>query len=256
MRIRPAKTVFGVSLALLIALSFVGANAQSGRRQAKPAPAAPVPSPTPESKPTPKPKEDDEDQVNFFVATGSRGARVSRAPLYLHDAATTGCAEQLRKRTSYDVAVSLKEVSRGEAIDKAKAATTTYVVLVSVLEDVTDYQTTGYMDFEVDYVVFAPGTAKVMASGRTYEGARKGPVTVGPRGPGMNLPSYREAALRRAGEDAANRIVKALHLSDPVPPRKNTFSARTPAKPALQVGSVAVLVSLCPLRISVSSALK
>ncbi len=216
MRLRRPGTAFGVSLALLIALCCLAANAQSGRRQAKPPPVAPVPTPTPEPTPKPTPQKD-EDAVNFFVATGHRGARVSYASLSMHDAATQGCADQLRKRTSLDVDVSLREVTRGEAIAKAKTGKTTYVVLVSIIEDMMSAQSSGYLEFEVDYVVFAPGTAKVMASGRTYEGARKGPVTVGPRGPGMTLPSYREAVLRRQGADAADRIVKNLHLSDPKP---------------------------------------
>lgn len=216
MRSRPPRTAFGVSLALLIALCCLAAYAQSGRRQTKPAPATPVPTPTPEATPKPAPK-DDKDEFNFFVTTGHRGASVSRAPLSFHDAATNGCAEQLRKRTSLDVAVSLQEVSRGEAIEKAKAGKTTYVVMVSVIEDYMSASSSGYYEFEVDYVVFAPVTAKVMASGRTYESsARKGPISVG-RPKNVNLPSYREALLRRAGADAADRIVKSLHLSDPRP---------------------------------------
>ena len=218
MRLRRPGTTFGVSLALLIALCcLASANAQSGRRQAKPPAVAPVPTPTPEATPKPAPKKD-ENAPNFFVATGHRGARVSRASLGMHDAATQGCADQLRKRTSLDVSMSLQEVTRGEAIQKAKAGKTTYVVLVSLVEDVIySADGSGYIEYELDYVVFAPETAKVMASGRTYEGARKGPITVGPSGPGMSLPSYREAMLRRQGEAAADRIVKALHLSDPKP---------------------------------------
>ncbi len=81
-----------------------------------------------------------------------------------------------------------------------------------------------YVELEVDYVVFAPGTAKVLTSGRTYENSyRKGPVSVG-RPRGTTLPSYRESALRRAGEEAADRILKSLHLSDP-PKTKTTESA-------------------------------
>ena len=221
MRFRPTGTVFGVSLILLIALCCVAANAQSGRRQTKPPSVAPVPTPTPEATPKPAPK-DDEDKFSFFVATGDRGARVSRAQLSLHDAATQGCADQLRKRTSLSVDMSLREVSRSQAIAKAKAGTTTYVVLVSLVEDII-YSADGsaHIEFEVDYVVFAPQTAKVMASGRIYEGNRKGPITIGPRGPNVSLPTYREGLLRRAGADAGDRIAKALHLSD-LPPKKST----------------------------------
>jgi len=44
---------------------------------------------------------------------------------------------------------------------------------------------------------------------------------VGPTSRRVTLPSYREEMLRRAGEEAANRILKSLHLSDP-PPTKST----------------------------------
>lgn len=215
MSLRPATTAFGVSLALLLVLCALAANAQSGRRQAKPPAVAPVPTPTPEPAASPKPKRD-ENAINFVVATSDRATTISRAPLTFHDAARDGCAEQLRKRTSLDVDVAQRDMTRGEAIAKAKAGKTTYVVLVSIIGDSFDADNSGYTDeFEVDYVVFAPGNAKVVASGRTYENsARKGPISV-PRPRGATLPSYREAALRRAGQEAADRIVKSIHLSTP-----------------------------------------
>lgn len=220
MGIRPSRTAFSVSLALLIALFCVTASAQSGRRKTKPPSPAPVPSPTPEPAPKPTPKEDEEDKLNFLVATGDRGARISPAPYTFHEAATIGCAEQLRKRTSLDVDVSRRELTRGEAIAKAKASQTTYVVLVSLVEDTMSASSSQYREYEVDYVVFAPGTSKVMASGRTYEtSARKGPLSV-PRQRGVILPRYREEFLRRAGADAADRIVKSLRLSDPRPTKQ------------------------------------
>ena len=224
MRLRPTATVFGVSLTLLVAFCSLIVNAQSGRRQTKPPAVAPVPTPTPEPSPSPTPKRSESD-VNFLVSTGDRGAFIS-APITFHDAATYGCAEQLRKRTSLPVDVSQRETSRGEAIAKAKAGKTTYVVLVSLIEDRMSASSSGYVEFEVDYVVFAPGTAKVVASGRTYENsARKGPISVG-RPRGSTMPSYREASLRRAGEDAADRILKSLNLTDPPPPSRTSSFAR------------------------------
>lgn len=212
MRSKPTTVVFGVSLALLIAFCCLAANAQSGRRQAKPAPAAPVPTPTPEPSPSPTPKRNEND-VNFLVAPGDRG--VYAPPLQYQDAATTGCADELRKRRSAAVDVSRREMSRGEAIDKAKASKTTYVVLVTLVEDRYSASSSGYVEYQIEYVVFAPGTAKVVANGRTYEnrGASKGPISVG-RPRGTTLPVYREASFRRAGEEAADRILKSLHLDD------------------------------------------
>ncbi len=212
MRLRLTGTVFGVSLALFAALCCLTANAQSGRRQAKPPAAAPVPSPTPEPTPKPTPKRD-ENEFSFLVASGDRG--FSNLPLTFYEAAAIGCADQLAKRTSLAVDVSQRELNRGEAIGRAKSSKTTYVVLITLIEDRMSASSSNYPELEVDYVVFAPETAKVVATGRTYENsARKGPISVG-RPRGTSLPSYREALLRRAGEDAADRIVKSLHLSDP-----------------------------------------
>jgi len=60
-------------------------------------------------------------------------------------------------------------------------------------------------------VVFAPVTGKIATTGSTYPNARRaGPVVLGP---GSNPALYRDQLLVRAGEDAADRILKALHLS-------------------------------------------
>jgi hypothetical protein len=223
MRLRVTVTLFGVSLALFAALCCLTANAQSGRRQAKPPAAAPVPTPTPEPTPKPTPKRD-ENEFNFLVASGDRTSTYNTIPLTFYDAVTVGCADQLAKRTSWAVDVSRRELNRSEAIGRAKASKTTYVVLITLIEDRMTARSSGYVELEIEYVVFAPETAKVVATGRTYENsARKGPLSV-PRPGGSTLPTYRESMLRRAGEDAADRIVKSLHLSDP-PKTKSTETA-------------------------------
>ena len=72
-----------------------------------------------------------------------------------------------------------------------------------------------YDDLILEFVVFTPGTAKVVTSGRSYQNAnRKGPIIVGPTARGAGL--YREQLLQQAGEDAGQRILKALHLNTPV----------------------------------------
>src|SRR5215510_5937101 len=135
MRLRPTETVFGVSLALLIAVCCLAANAQSGRRQAKPPVVAPVPTPTPEPTPASTPKKHNDNEFSFIVATGDRGTSMSSVPLTFHDAPTDGCADQLSKRTGLAVDVSHREMTRGQAIEKAKSGKWTYVVLVSLIED-------------------------------------------------------------------------------------------------------------------------
>jgi hypothetical protein len=217
MTIRPVSTALGLFVALLCCLSIY---AQSGRRQTKPPAVAPVPTPTPEPSPQPTPKKD-ENQLTILVVPGDQGAS-DFYPLSFTEAATAGCADRLEKGSSATVDLSRQRMMRGEAIAKAKAGKS-YVVLMSLIEDrMSATSSSGRIELEVDYVVFAPGTAKVMASGRTYEHSRRhGPLVVGPRGSTVNLPSYREQLLRHAGEEAGERILKALHLDRlPTPPVK------------------------------------
>ena len=197
---------------LVLALCLWTAHAQSGRKHAKPAPAAPVPTPTPEATPMPK-KPDKESQLLFYLGA-ERNDSFTNIPFSYHDAAIRGCVDRLRAGTSGTVDVTDKSFSRGEAIKKAKSDTGSYVVLLTLK---LDNMARSYDDLVLEYVVFAPGTAKVVANGNSYtNGARTGPVVVGPgRNPASGL--YREKLIERAGEDAGNRIVKALHLDVNVP---------------------------------------
>lgn len=192
---------------LIIALCALSVQAQSGRRQTKPAPAAPVPTPTPEPTPTPK-KDDKNPELVFLVATDIHNAPGS-LPLYYHSAAQRGCADRLRSRSTADVDAPQRDMSRGEAIQKAKSSTNTYVVLLTLK---LDSMARSYDELQLDFVVFAPQTSKIVITGRSYiNGNRAGPVIVSPPG---RLPSgvLREQWLRDAGEDAADRILKKMDL--------------------------------------------
>lgn len=197
-------------LALLI--FAVSAHAQSGRRQAKPSPAAPIPTPTPE--PTPAPKKDEKPaELVFFVGT-DRMTAPGQIPLSFHTAAQLGCADRLRARSSADVEAPPRDLSRGEAIQKAKASKNTYVILLTLRFDA---MAASYDDIQLDFVVFAPETAKVVITGRSYiNSSRTGPVVVGPT---SRMPQgvFREQWLRKSGEDAADRILKKLNVGTPVP---------------------------------------
>ena len=201
-------------LALLIfAVCALSVQAQSGRRNTKPPPAAPVPTPTPEPTPTPK-KDEKEAELMFLVGTDRNTAPAS-IPLVFHSAAQRGCADRLRSRSSAQVDMAQRDMHRGEAIEKAKASTNTYVVLLTLT---MDQMSSSYDDVQLDFVVFAPKTAKVVITGRAYvNSSRSGPVVVGPT---TRLPAgvFRESWIRQAGEDAADRILKKLHLGTP-PPR-------------------------------------
>lgn len=134
-----------------------------------------------------------------------------------YSAAMNGCADRLRSGSSAGITVSQGNMSRGEAIKKAKAETTnTYVVLIKLVLD--QMYARSYDDLEVDFTVFAPKTGKVVVFGRAYQNVnRKGPIVVGPTSRGSSGALYREQLLKFAGEDAANRILKAMSLDITVP---------------------------------------
>jgi hypothetical protein len=194
-------------IAILFVLIFAASvQAQSGRRQVKPPPPAPIPSPTPEPSPVAKKKE--EAELVFLVAS-ERNSVYINIPFSYYDVARRACADRLRSRSTADVDTSERDVTRGEAIQKAKSAQRTYVVLLSLT---VDTMSNNYDDIELDFLLLEPVTAKVLLTGRSYLNAnRKGPVIVNPTGRVSAL--YREQLLRAAGEDAADRILKKMKVA-------------------------------------------
>jgi hypothetical protein len=198
---------------LLVALCAITSQAQSGRRQPKPPPAAPVPTPTPEPTPQPKTTQDKEPELGFII--GADSFNVDAFPIAYYDTVAHACADRLRSGSSARVDVTQSAMNRGEAIKKAKAETKTYVVYMRLLLD--EMTARSLDDLEVEYVVFAPQTGKVMTSGKAYSGGvRKGPIVVGPNSRTPGGPMYREQLLRRAGEEVGERILKAMHLDVPI----------------------------------------
>ncbi len=199
-----------LATAVVLALCVLTVQAQSGRRHTKPEPAAPVPTPTPEPTPTPK-KEEKKSDLLFFIGA-DRSDAFATFPFSYYDAVVRGCAGRLRSGSSAGIDISDRSLSRGEAIKKAKADTNTYVVLLTLKYDT---MARSYDEMVVEFVVFAPGTAKIAVNGRSYMNAnRAGPIMV-PRGSSNVL--YREELLKLAGEDAGNRILKSLHLDVEIP---------------------------------------
>ncbi|HXS00645.1 MAG TPA: hypothetical protein VN724_08745 [Pyrinomonadaceae bacterium] len=195
----------------VLALCVFTVQAQSGRRHTLPEPAAPVPTPTPEPSPTPKNAEEKSELI-FFIGA-DRNDSFATFPFTYYDAVVSGCANRLRMGSSADIDASNQSLSRGDAIKKAKTDTKTYVVLLMLKFDT---MARSYDDMIVEFVVFAPGTAKVAVTGRSYMNAnRAGPIIAQPRGSTSAL--YREQMLKLAGEDAGNRILKSLHLDVSIP---------------------------------------
>lgn len=196
---------------MVIAVSVLAVQGQSGRRQNNPPPAAPIPTPTPEPTPTPK-NEQKEPDLGFLVGVDS--GPLAMFPVGYTDAVLLGCAEALRDGSSAHVDPSPRDMSRGEAIKKAKAEKNSYVVLLTLAQRTMGPNTVDLENIEVQFVVFAPTTAKIVASGTSYPyEKRKGPFGVGL--PPGDSRLYREQLLKRAGEDAGERILKSLHLNTP-----------------------------------------
>lgn len=198
---------------LVIALAVWSVQAQSGRKHVKPAPAVAVPTPTPE--PTPAPKKTEKVSELLFYIGADRNDSYAMLPFTYYDWAVRGCADRLRAGSSAGVDITDRSFSRGEAIKKAKAETKSYVVLLNLKFDNMARSDT---ELILEYVVFAPSTAKIVTQGHSYLAAnRAGPVIVGPTSRGPNSDLYRQQMLQRAGEDAGNRILKALHLDIDIP---------------------------------------
>lgn len=201
---RQLKTLL---LVLVATLAFVTiTQAQSGRRRTAPEPAAPVPTPTPD--PTPKPKQESKSDLGFIVGI-DRSDSFNSLPLNYYSAVVNSCADRLRHNSSATVDTA-DHLSRADAIKKAKSEKTTYVVYLRFTSmSMRDYSS---QEAELEFIVYAPTTGKIATNGRSYQNARgKGPVVVqSPRGSGNTI--YEEQLLRRAAEDAADRILKALHL--------------------------------------------
>ena len=196
---------------VIFALCALSVEAQSGRRKIQPPPAAPIPTPTPEPTPTPK-KEASKSERVFLVGT-DRNSAPGTIPLSFHTVAQRGCADRLRGRSDAEVDAPHGDFGRGQAIQKAKSSTNTYVVLLSL--DIAALAASSN-ELQLNFTVFAPTTAKVLIASRIYIHAnRAGPVTIGRQIPaGM----YRESWLREAGEEAADKILKKVNQT--VPPTK------------------------------------
>ena len=134
-------------------------------------------------------------------------------PSYLTRSAVKGVMERLDAAPNVDVTVTHRDVSRGEAIKTAKAEKEAYVVWLQLGNDRT--RMGGQIeinDLYLQYIVYAPTTAKIAASGRNYpQGYGRGGVVVDPGGiPGRNTWPYMDQAIQNAGRAAGERILDAL----------------------------------------------
>lgn len=200
--------IAGVAVILSSALYSTG---QSGRRAANPKTVA-APSPEPTATPEQQNKEEPKPAHRMIVGIDS-GSGFENIPLYLYSAALYGCAEKLDESPSVKVDGTYESFSRGQAISKAKAEKEGYVVWLQLRGESTsaDRSVQNIREIHLEYALFAPGTAKQITSGRTYQRAGNvGDVILNPGG--RNNSAYAERLVKQAARDAAQRILAALQL--------------------------------------------
>jgi hypothetical protein len=197
-------------IAVIIALFALNVAAQSGRRTAKPP--TPEATPTPETQPDP-PKRPPPDKTGPTILVGIDNTDTfSNIPLYYPETVLRSCVDRLDD-SSVKVDVVGRALTRGDAVKKAKELKEGegYVALLQLKFDSMSNSNSSINDLVVEYVVFAPTTAKIATSGRAYLGStQKGAII--PRTGGATNAMYAEQLLKRAGAEAAERILNGLHV--------------------------------------------
>lgn len=212
--------------ALLILVCFVlAAPAQSGRKQreSRSTPVEVTTTPAPPDQPSAAPSRPTFTFiVTKYVQSPTVGVETSIA--------FSSFVERLSQSRAVEVVPVGKEVTRKEAIDRAKseARESAYVIWLRIEVDTIDMEmTTAGSPLNpscllVSYTVYSPQTGKVKAQGKVYQRgyapdvctARMGsPI---PRREPMHLPpQYR---IKLAGRDGADRVLQAFNLALPPNP--------------------------------------
>jgi hypothetical protein len=211
LRTRHSLPLATIILILLFAICSITALAQSGRR----APKSPsVPAATPEPSPTPTAKKSlDKPALPLIVGIDRQGL-FANIPLYFYDTVLQSCADRLRDEPSVSVQTGSRDVSRGEAVKRAKAEKEGYVVLLDLRVDA--YGGSSNADLSqiyIEYFIFAPQTAKQVSSGRVYQQAYRNRGGIPFPTSGRGNASLAEYRLKQAARDAAERILGAVHVS-------------------------------------------
>lgn len=200
LHLRLLAVVFVISVTLSCALAL----GQSGRRpKSNPAPVA-IPEPTP----TPKKSSEPVKPALTLILGMERYAGYSTILMGTYDNVLRSCADRLDDNPAVKVEVAQREMGRGEAVKRAKAENEAYVAWLQIKVDSMGADSGSSGNLVIEYWVFAPTTAKLATSGRTYPAAyRNRGVIANPRTSGI----YGDYKLEQAAREAAERILSALH---------------------------------------------
>ena len=208
------KRIWGAStltLACLLLVFALTGFAQSGRRARKTEPLPPVP--TPEASPTPTPNKSPERPATpVFIGVNAYDSNVN-IPLYFRDSVGKSCAERLSQRSNVNVELSSRDVTRAEAIRKAKDAKVGFVVLLELRADrmTREGRDADFSRLYLEYSVFSAGTGKQLASGDVYQqsGSVRDIMV------GRDSTSAAENRLKQAARIAAERILGVIIEHEP-----------------------------------------
>jgi hypothetical protein len=203
-----------------LVLSFTAiATAQSGRRvtkapQSTAPPVAPAPAPA-----APKASPEKLAPLATLLVGMDRNDAFSRIPLSATTGVLDSCVDRLNDSASVRVIRESQSMGRGDAVKKAKAGKDgQHVVWLQVALDRFDASQDANVnlnDVFIEYIVYAPTTAKVVTSGRTYpQMYRNKSVIPTTRTGGL----YGDYLYNQAAREAAERILSALHVpTRPIP---------------------------------------
>lgn len=187
--------------------------AQSGRRIKRES-TAPTPVITEaKAEPTPTPSTVKVATVASFIVGGDSLSTSFDVPSGYLETAIHACIDRLEKAQGVTASAG-GNMSRKDAIDKAKKQTDAHVVLI---EFKADYNGTSQTTFVLEYSVFTPQTAKVKSFGRVYlDHARVGAGKVGvglPPSIGRRLPL--DYQMKEGGRGIAERLISSFHVDTP-----------------------------------------
>jgi hypothetical protein len=208
------------SLVLLL-ITCVSAQAQSGRRGAGKSTPTTVPSVSGAKEVEAKPQTAQRLQLVVGIDTASATTTI---PYYLADTVLDECIRRLGEASDVVVRPAGQHLTRGEAAKLAKAEKERYVVWLQLGNDLaggSSQNRNGPNELWLNYVILEPGTAKTKQAGRAYHSIYKA-GNVGVSGPSSRQsPVYSEYAVKQSAREVADRILEAfdIRIGDGLPRR-------------------------------------
>ena len=190
-----------------VLFSTVAALGQSGRRQKRVETEPPIQGVNrPETRTQPEADREVEEETPRQKGPGlllMSGTAEVMIPLFLVDAVTQGCQEELRDllRGDHDLRQERNQ-TRSEAVKAAKTEENYFVLLLELEADRLGTTRTGV---EVRYTIFEPKTAKIVGSGMGFPTQPGGGMPVPPIGANRQL-----MLLDWVGRDIARQAVRRL----------------------------------------------